>query len=113
MLRRSITTILLLLIVNYSQAQTCTSLGQTPATAFPVCGTASFVQNTVPLCSGNAMIVPGCSGGIDTPARLVKKYITKKIVREEVRPGVFWKRPPHLEDVYLKLTGSRLGVEGL
>lgn len=32
-------------------SQTCTALGQTPATAFPVCGTDVFTQNTVPICS--------------------------------------------------------------
>lgn len=44
-------------------AQPCTTLGQTPATAFPVCGTSTFTQNTVPLCSTNDIFVPGCSGG--------------------------------------------------
>lgn len=34
----------------------CTTLGQNPSTAFPVCGTADFVQNTVPICSSR--IVP-------------------------------------------------------
>jgi gliding motility-associated-like protein len=43
-------------------AQPCTTLGQTPATAFPVCGTATFTQTTVPLCSTNDIFVPGCSG---------------------------------------------------
>src|SRR5579863_10002843 len=39
-------------------AQTCTALGQTPATAFPVCGTAVFQQQTVPLCLNNAIPTP-------------------------------------------------------
>jgi gliding motility-associated-like protein len=39
-------------------AQTCTTLGQTPATAFPVCGTASFQQSNVPLCGNNVVPVP-------------------------------------------------------
>jgi hypothetical protein len=29
-------------------------------------------------------------------------------IEEEIRKGVMWKRPPNLEDVYLRLTGSRL-----
>ena len=37
--------------------QTCTELGQNPGTAFPVCGTATFVQHDVPIC-GNR-ILPG------------------------------------------------------
>lgn len=43
-------------------AQPCTQLGQTPSTAFPVCGTTVFTQNTVPICSTNDLVVPGCSG---------------------------------------------------
>ena len=35
--------------------QTCTALGQNPTTAFPVCGTTKFVQNSVALC-GNRTI---------------------------------------------------------
>ena len=31
-------------------SQTCNTLGQTPGTAFPVCGTDVFEQNTVPIC---------------------------------------------------------------
>ena len=38
----------------------CTSLGQTAATAFPVCGTASFFQQNVPICTNNNLYVPGC-----------------------------------------------------
>ena len=43
-------------------AQTCTAPGQTPATAFPVCGTSIFKQTTVPICSSHSLTVPGCSG---------------------------------------------------
>ena len=44
-------------------SQACTTLGQTPSTAFPVCGTNTFTQNSVPLCATNSLFVPGCSGG--------------------------------------------------
>ena len=52
-------------VVAYSQA--CTTLGQTPSTAFPVCGTTVFHQASVPTCSTNHLFVPGCSaaGGAD------------------------------------------------
>ncbi|MEO6584482.1 MAG: gliding motility-associated C-terminal domain-containing protein [Ferruginibacter sp.] len=43
-----------------AMAQNCTTLGQTPETAFPVCGTTSFIQNTVPICTNGSIIVPGC-----------------------------------------------------
>jgi hypothetical protein len=33
-------------------------------------------------------------------------------VEEEIRPGAIWRRPPNLEDVYLKLTGTRLHRAG-
>lgn len=39
----------------------CTTLGQTPATAFPVCGTSVFSQSNVPSCQNNEVIVPGCN----------------------------------------------------
>lgn len=43
-------------------SQACTALGQTPSTAFPVCGTTTFTQNTVPLCGTSDLFVPGCTG---------------------------------------------------
>ncbi len=48
-----------------SVAQNCTNLGQNPGTAFPVCGTATFTQGSVPVCGGKA--IPGpCGGVLDT-----------------------------------------------
>ncbi|MEO8769818.1 MAG: gliding motility-associated C-terminal domain-containing protein [Ferruginibacter sp.] len=43
----------------------CTTLGQNPSTAFPVCGTTTFQQLNVPICSSNNLFVPGC---VSTPA---------------------------------------------
>ncbi len=40
----------------------CSTLGQTPPTAFPVCGTAEFKQAMVPACGGNKIPVP-CNDG--------------------------------------------------
>lgn len=56
--------VFLLLIgnVTLTYAQQCTALGQTPATAFPVCGTSTFHQSNVPICSTRSLFVPGCSG---------------------------------------------------
>jgi gliding motility-associated-like protein len=46
--------------IQIANGQTCTTLGQTPSTAFPVCGTSIFSQTTVPYCGGRS--VPGpCS----------------------------------------------------
>jgi len=47
--------------IPYLHAQTpCTTLGQTPSTAFPVCGTDTFSQSTVPGCGGRSITAPGC-----------------------------------------------------
>jgi gliding motility-associated-like protein len=41
-------------------AQPCTTLGQTPETAFPVCGTAVFSQSSVNIC-GNTQVISRCT----------------------------------------------------
>jgi len=55
--------IFLTLCANSALGQACTTLGQTPSTAFPVCGTTKFEQNNVPICSSNDLFVPGCPDG--------------------------------------------------
>lgn len=39
----------------------CSTIGQSPSSAFPVCGTKVFEQDTVPICSSGSLYVPGCS----------------------------------------------------
>lgn len=39
----------------------CSTLGQTPATAFPLCTKDIFTQSTVPICTNRPVTVPGCS----------------------------------------------------
>lgn len=65
MLRR-IPGLLFLLLTGFlkSEGQFCTELGQTPKTAFPVCGVQTFHQTTVPACSNQKIPVP-CSDGVD------------------------------------------------
>lgn len=41
--------------------QSCTTPGQTPSTAFPVCGTSLFHQYNVPICATHNLTVPGCT----------------------------------------------------
>jgi gliding motility-associated-like protein len=62
--RRKLTILLILMTLKVItvHAQPCTTLGQTPSTAFPVCGTTTFTQATVPLCSTTSLFVPGCTG---------------------------------------------------
>ena len=54
--------LILYLHVNPVLGQGCTALGQSPSTAFPVCGTTVFEQDNVPICDGGDLFVPGCSG---------------------------------------------------
>lgn len=52
----------LLLVLNGKlSAQTCAGLGQNPYSAFPVCGTSTFKQTTVPQCGGKTLPTP-CNG---------------------------------------------------
>lgn len=41
----------------------CTTLGQTPSSAFPVCGDSKFHQDLVPSCGGTRVPVPPCNDG--------------------------------------------------
>lgn len=72
-----------------------------------------YMDEAERLCDRVAILHKGRILDIDSPQALIKNHIARTEVEEEVRPGVIWKRQPNLEDVYLKLTGSRLGVEGL
>ncbi|RYY55431.1 MAG: gliding motility-associated C-terminal domain-containing protein [Chitinophagaceae bacterium] len=56
-------TLIICMLPFLAISQPCTTLGQTPATAFPVCGTASFTQDNVPICNTNEVYVPGCQNG--------------------------------------------------
>lgn len=72
-----------------------------------------YMDEAERFCDRVAILFKGRILAIDTPQRLITRYIAQRVVEEELHPGVIWKRAPNLEDVYLKLTGSRLGVEGL
>ncbi len=57
-----ISLLLLILCIGIKvNAQLCTTLGQTPTTAFPVCGTSVFQQDTVPQCSNGEINPPTCN----------------------------------------------------
>lgn len=51
---------LIMLLCNRLGAQNCTTLGQTPSSAFPVCGLDTFAQTNVPICTSHNIKVPGC-----------------------------------------------------
>lgn len=72
-----------------------------------------YMEEAERLCDRAAILHKGHMLDVASPPQLIAKHIARETVEEEVRPGVIWKRAPNLEDVYLKLTGSRLGVDGL
>jgi gliding motility-associated-like protein len=43
------------------KAQSCPNIGQNPLSAFPVCGTSTFFQASVPICNGQTVPAPGCN----------------------------------------------------
>jgi len=50
----------LLAAAGEGRAQSCTLTGQTPATAFPVCGSSVFSQSSVPQCQNGVVPSPTC-----------------------------------------------------
>jgi len=70
-----------------------------------------YMEEAERLCDRVGIIHQGRILDIDTPKNLIARYVPIEIVEEEVKPGVIWRRPPNLEDVYLKITGSPLGFE--
>lgn len=58
--RHFLVILLTLALFKTGLTQTCTTLGQNPTTAFPVCGKTIFDQKTVPLCGGRSVPTP-CS----------------------------------------------------
>ena len=65
LIRNYLVAILFILFSPAGNAQICTSLGQIPSTAFPVCGTATFHQREVPICGGRVIPAP-CDGTLFT-----------------------------------------------
>jgi gliding motility-associated-like protein len=57
-----------------AQQTTCTAIGQNPSTAFPVCGTKVFSQESVPKCGGRSVVGPPCPGGQDAGLTDVNPY---------------------------------------
>lgn len=53
-----------LAFISTLRGQGCTTFGQTPGTAFPVCGETDFKQSTVPGCSTHEIPVPGCENTV-------------------------------------------------
>jgi lipooligosaccharide transport system ATP-binding protein len=67
-----------------------------------------YMEEAERLCDRVAIIHRGRILQCDAPERLIAREIGEGPIEEEIRPGVKIRRPPNLEDVYLKLTGARL-----
>lgn len=53
--------LLLLYVAAFANAQPCTLPGQTPVTAFSLCGNTSFFQPALAVCRNGGLFVPGCT----------------------------------------------------
>ncbi len=53
--------VVFLFISATGYCQPCTTPGQNPSTALPVCGSTTFTQYKIPRCKNHVVFVPGCS----------------------------------------------------
>ena len=66
-----LSSIFFLLTAYSGLGQACTAPGQNPSTAFPVCGTSTFTQSSVPICGGTRVPSKTCTS---TPLRDVNPF---------------------------------------
>lgn len=67
-----------------------------------------YMDEAERLCDRIALMNEGKILDLAPPRALIEKHVGTDLIEEEIRPGVKWKRPPNLEDVFLKLTGKHL-----
>jgi len=67
-----------------------------------------YMEEAQRLCDRVAILHRGNILDCASPQELISRHVGDGLVEEEIRPGVKWKRPSNLEDVYLKLTGKHL-----
>lgn len=72
-----------------------------------------YMDEAERLCDRIALLDHGKILDLQSPEKLIKDHAGEIPIEEEVRPGVIWKRQPNLEDVFMKLTGSKLGEGAL
>ncbi|MBF0545042.1 MAG: ABC transporter ATP-binding protein [Candidatus Riflebacteria bacterium] len=70
-----------------------------------------YIEEAERLCDRVAIMYMGEILDCESPKNLIQKHIANEMVEEEIRPGLKWKRPPNLEDVYLKITGEALSKD--
>ncbi|MBC7472779.1 MAG: ABC transporter ATP-binding protein [Candidatus Sericytochromatia bacterium] len=69
-----------------------------------------YMDEAERLCDRIAILHNGKILDCDTPQNLITRHAGTNIIEEEIRPGMKWKRPPNIEDVYLNLTGRGLNI---
>lgn len=71
-----------------------------------------YMDEAERLCDRVAILHQGRILACDAPQTLIREEVGTIPIEEEVRPGFWITRAPNLEDVYLKLTGTRLSEGG-
>jgi lipooligosaccharide transport system ATP-binding protein len=83
-------------------------IGECRAQGLAILLSTHYMEEAQRLCDRVAILHRGKILDSAAPQELIARHIGEEIVEEEIRPGVRWKRPSNLEDVYLKLTGKHL-----
>ncbi|MGK5084416.1 ABC transporter ATP-binding protein [Bdellovibrionota bacterium FG-1] len=83
-------------------------LGQCREKGLAILLSTHYMDEAERLCDRIAILHHGKILDVGSPQELIARHIGTAQVEEEVRPGVIWKRPPNLEDVFLKLSGTHL-----
>ncbi len=86
-------------------------LGEARTRGLAILLSTHYMDEAERLCDRIAILHQGRLLDVDTPANLIAKHVPQAVIDEEIRPGVRWRRPPNLEDVFLKLTGTPLLTE--
>ena len=84
-------------------------IGECRAQGMAILLSTHYMEEAQRLCDRVAILHRGRILDCAPPPDLISRHIGDQPVEEEIRPGVRWTRPSNLEDVYLKLTGTRLG----
>lgn len=64
-----------------------------------------YMDEAQRLCDQIGVLYKGKILDLESPEKLIEKYIGNETIEEVIRPEVISKRSPNLEDVFLKMTG--------
>jgi lipooligosaccharide transport system ATP-binding protein len=84
-------------------------IGECRADGLAILLSTHYMDEAQRLCDRVAILHGGRILDCESPQALIARHVGEEMVEEEIRPGVRWRRPSNLEDVYLKLTGRNLG----